>query len=198
MDTTNKRRHTQLAYGHSLEQNLDREQEHKRSKGAAVITKQPPVPKGRIPVKPTKPPLLPGASSTKTTLTQTLDWHACEPWEKVTKIFKQGSATICSGSAYGQLHVSIQQRTTETREIQSLRRFTHRHIVDLLEVFNSNGTVFFMYEYMDVSLRNIASLKARLSYSELGLACKAVSVASIFISPGFNDAVDLLGVGIHS
>ena len=172
MDANNKRRHTQLAYGHSLERHADSEQEHKRPKGATVTTKRPLIPNGRIPVKPSTEL----SSLTKILSKPMLDWHACEPWKKATKVFKQGSATVCSGAAYNQLHVSILQKSMDTTELRSLRGFSHKHIVDLLDIFHANGTVYYVYEYMDVSLRNIASLTARLSYHELGLACKAVSL----------------------
>ena len=76
---------------------------------------------------------------------------------------------------YSQFHVSVLQRTAKIKELQNLYQALHKHVVNFLKIFNIDGTIYYVYEYMDISLRNIASLKACLKYFDLNLMCKIIN-----------------------
>ena len=172
MDANLKRRHTQLTYGRGVDfgPNSKPEPDKKKSKGTSGDTK------GTTDglTQSLKPPQESIPPVPKVVPVRTFTWRTSEPWRTAAKLFEQGSTTVCEGTPHQRSHVAVKERKIDTDEPRPLRIFSHEHIVSLLEAHVSSKTIYFVYEYMDVSLRHIASLTKRLNYHELGLACKAV------------------------
>ena len=171
-----QKRHTQLSYGgrankHELQPN-ESEYEFKTKKLRSVRAEagHPLVPVRKSIVQSGSGlPTAPGAAAVRK-----LVCRSSEPWADAPKLFAKGPTIICKGGRYQRLHVAIERRQHEAGEVRDLRHVSHQNIADLLDVYLSSTDLYFVYEYMDVSLRNIASLTRSLSHSEIGIACKAV------------------------
>ena len=178
MDSTQRRRHTQVLYGNGNERTLEIDEaedgrEVKKLKIATtrVPTKEPSGPKKRFPIKVrSEHPPTPAVIAIRK-----LTCRTAEPWQKAKKMFLQKGMTICNGSSYQQLHVAVQQRQIESGDAQRLRHFSHNHIVNLLDACLVSEDLYLVYEYMDVSLRSIASLTKKMTYQDIATVCKSVS-----------------------
>ena len=200
MDSAQRRRHTQVLYGNGKEPTLEideaedgREVKKLKSTAARVPTKEPSVPKKRFPIKiRSEHPPTPAVVAVRK-----LTCRTGEPWAKAKKMFLQKGMTICNGSSYQQLHVAVQQRKIEPGNAHHLRHFSHNHIVNLLDACLVSEDLYLVYEYMDVSLRSIASLTKKMSYQDIATVCKSVSLHHKFEESSLTFEA-LYGVAVYS
>ena len=178
MDPTLRRRHTQVLYddGDGRRSETDEAEDERkikklRSATTGTLSEESTAPKRRFPLKPrSSPPPVPAVTAVRK-----LTCRAEEPWERAKKMFVQKGTIICNGRSWQQLHVAVKQRQIVQGDDQHLRHVSHKYIVNLLDACLVLDTLYLIYEYMDVSLRNIASLTKKLSYSDIGTVCKSVS-----------------------
>ena len=101
-------------------------------------------------------------------------YKSSTPWASLDRLFTQNAMTVCRGKMYAQQQVAIKERKCHAQELNRIIVKSHEHLVRLFDIFFEDEIVDLVYEYMDVSLRNIASLPERLSSPEIAMVCKAV------------------------
>jgi len=150
------------------------------SGGSVEIPRIPPNhlrkdPHQRFPVNPsntfTKAPSIPVAPAKKVKPTD-----KCSPWRTYHKfmMLDQAGPAIIAHKDFSL--VAIKERKVEDRhQIDDIISITSSYVVNLERTFLDEGTIYIVYECMDIALRNIRSCpKGDLEACEIAAVCKEV------------------------
>ena len=175
MEVIDKRRCTQISYSRLSEGHPALEPAEQHARVPTSVPSPPRAKLTRFPVHPSTPSFLSKRKIPDTTA-QTLDLSSeAAVWKAFPPHFKQRTSTICHGKRHGRPHVAIDERkaTSDNRKA-FLRQITHENVVHLLQFTWTSQKLFLVYEYMNVSLRDVATYASSLKYLEIGQVCQAV------------------------
>ena len=110
-----------------------------------------------------------------------LHWKDGSPWSDYYAVMKEdqaGEVTIAYKNAiHHQIVVIREYRHNSNNEAKKLSNCGHSNIVDLKEVFRTQDVLFFVYEWIDVSIAEVQSAPyGKFASYQIAAICKEVSI----------------------
>lgn len=108
------------------------------------------------------------------------------PWKDYKSVLIENqveSIILAQKSTLSHTMIEIKIRQAEQKKcLKHLESFSHFNIVNLKEAFLADNEMYFVYEWMDVSLADIqCTLSGRLIFYQIATVCKEVYVQYLFI-----------------